>query len=88
VTSTPGQDDEDDEEDTAPGDGNADSDDDDPDPVEESRALVAILEEKGFVRGQNLQYFEDPWGSHNEISWGGRMGMVLTFLFGKEDSED
>jgi len=65
-----------------------DDGEDEPDPVEESRALVSILEEKGFVRGKNLQYFEDPWGSHNEISWGGRMGMVLTFLFGKEDAEE
>jgi predicted alpha/beta superfamily hydrolase len=85
-------DDDDDDDDEEEDDGDeADSDDvdddededaeEDVDPIEESRAFCAILREKGFKDGHNLQYFEDPWGSHDEISWGNRIGMALEYLF-------
>lgn len=63
----------------------AEEDEDDADPLQEARELCAILEEKGFVSGKNLLYFEDYWGYHDEISWGNRFGMVLSFLYGTED---
>ncbi len=31
--------------------------------------------------GCDLRYYEDPHGSHNESSWGGRFAEVLKFLF-------
>ena len=52
-----------------------------PHPFEGSRNLCEILIEKGFIRGDNLRYCEDYWGSHDEISWGRRMKDVLQFLF-------
>lgn len=57
--------------------------DDDLHPIEESRLLCDIFVQKGFKKGRNLKYFEDYWGTHNEITWGKRMSNVLKFLFGK-----
>jgi len=77
------EDDVDEEEDSSSED--AEEDEDDADPLQEARELCAILEEKGFISGRNLLYFEDYWGYHDEISWGNRFGMVLSFLYGTED---
>lgn len=63
----------------------AEEDTDDADPLQEARELIAILQDKGFVSGKNLLYFEDYWGYHDEISWGNRFGMVLSFLYGTEE---
>ena len=49
--------------------------------IYDTRELYVILEEKGFVQGENFYYYEDPWGFHNEESWAGRMEMILKFLF-------
>ncbi|MEQ8170956.1 MAG: alpha/beta hydrolase-fold protein [Candidatus Eremiobacterota bacterium] len=54
-----------------------------PHPFEGSRELCEILTDKGFIVGQNFHYYEDYWGSHDEISWGRRMKKVLMFLFGQ-----
>jgi hypothetical protein len=68
------------------GDDDAEGEDleDNPHPVEAARALCAILKAKGFRRGRQLRYFEDPRGVHHESAWGSRMGKVLKFLYGQE----
>lgn len=51
------------------------------DPMVEADMLCEILKSKGFKRGKNLRYFTDYWGSHDESSWGHRIGRVFKFLF-------
>ncbi len=75
---------EEDEKEDDPSD-DSEEDEDDADPLQEARELCAILQDKGFVTGKNLLYFEDYWGYHDEISWGNRFGMVLSFLYGTEE---
>jgi len=74
-------DDEDDEEDED------EEDDDEPesDPVEDARDFCDLLIDRGFVEGDDLLYYEDAWGYHDEVSWGIRMEKVLMFLFGLSD---
>lgn len=57
-------------------------------PVEESRILYNMLLEKGFKKGRNLKYFEDHWGTHDEIAWGYRMSNVLKYLFRRRKKTD
>ena len=47
-----------------------------------ARAMYALLEEKGYVRGRNLQWVEDEGGVHNEAAWGRRFKKALPFLLG------
>lgn len=54
-----------------------------PDPLDDAHDLRDVLEEKGFVEGDNLAFVTDPWGFHHEDSWGARMRGVLEFLFGE-----
>lgn len=51
--------------------------------IHQTRALRQILDDKGYVVGKNLSYFEDPRGTHSEGSWAHRMPRILQFLFGK-----
>jgi predicted alpha/beta superfamily hydrolase len=47
------------------------------------RKMKEKLISKGYKEGQNLGYFEDEEGQHNEYSWGRRFHQPLMFFFGK-----
>ncbi len=64
---------------------NDEDDEDEADPLEQADMLCEILKSKGFKRGRNLRYFTDYKGTHDEYSWGKRIGKVMSFLFGKEN---
>ncbi|HEY9721550.1 MAG TPA: alpha/beta hydrolase-fold protein [Oscillatoriaceae cyanobacterium] len=49
----------------------------------DARELEQDLITRGYTAGQNLDYFEDPIGGHNEQAWAYRFPMVLKYLFGK-----
>ena len=48
--------------------------------VSGARRLRDALAQKGWKLGQDLEYFEQPDGQHDEISWGSRVERMLTFL--------
>lgn len=45
--------------------------------------MVALLEDKGYVPGEDLLAHREEGGDHNERAWGERLWRPLTFLFGK-----
>ena len=45
-----------------------------------ARAMLAQLEAKGYDRGRNLRWVEDPRGQHRESDWGRRLAAALPFL--------
>ena len=49
--------------------------------IGDSRLLRDALVAKGWVLGDDLEYFEAEGGEHNERSWGARVGPMLEFLF-------
>lgn len=51
-----------------------------------TRRLKGILEDRGFVEGQNLAYLEDRGAGHNEWSWGQRLHLPLMYFFGKKSA--
>lgn len=51
-------------------------------PIDDSRELMELLESRGFTVGENLVYYEDQEGLHNEGSWARRMEVILLYLFG------
>jgi predicted alpha/beta superfamily hydrolase len=51
--------------------------------IGDSRLLRDALIAKGWVLGEDLEYFEAEDGEHNERSWGARVGPMLEFLFPK-----
>lgn len=52
-----------------------------PPAVANARALLAVLEDRGYAEGANLAYYEDAQGSHDEPSWSRRAPRILRFLF-------
>lgn len=46
--------------------------------------MLALLSQRGFVEGKNLQWFWDPQADHNEDAWAARVWRPLVFLFGSE----
>jgi predicted alpha/beta superfamily hydrolase len=49
------------------------------------RLMKSALIKKGYKEGQNLGYFEDAEGMHNEYSWAKRFHQPLLFFFGKQN---
>jgi len=45
--------------------------------------MVALLLEKGYVKGANLEYFYDVGAGHDERAWAKRLGRPLGFMFGR-----
>lgn len=45
------------------------------------RRLRRVLEEKGFRRGSDLEWIEEPGGRHDEAAWSRRLPGMLEFLF-------
>jgi predicted alpha/beta superfamily hydrolase len=45
--------------------------------------IVKLLEEKGYKRGVDLEYFYDEGAEHNEPAWAKRLWRPLLFMFGK-----
>ncbi|HEY4000808.1 MAG TPA: alpha/beta hydrolase-fold protein, partial [Candidatus Xenobia bacterium] len=49
--------------------------------VQDAEALRDVLEHRGYVDGQNLEYHEIPGATHDEDSWAHRAGYVLAWMF-------
>lgn len=49
--------------------------------IANARALRHELEQRGYVVGHDLGYFEDPQGGHDEMAWSHRLPSILEFLF-------
>jgi len=47
------------------------------------KKMVALLQEKGYKKGLDLDYYFQRHGVHNEQCWGNRFSRPLLFLFGK-----
>ena len=45
--------------------------------------MAALLEEKGYVPGEDLLAHKEEGADHNEHAWGERFWRPLTFLFGR-----
>jgi predicted alpha/beta superfamily hydrolase len=45
--------------------------------------MVSLLQEKGYKRGVDLEYFYDNGAAHNEPAWAKRLWRPLLFMFGK-----
>jgi predicted alpha/beta superfamily hydrolase len=45
--------------------------------------MLDILPKKGFILGENLEWFLDEKAEHNEAAWAARLHRPLLFLFGK-----
>jgi predicted alpha/beta superfamily hydrolase len=45
--------------------------------------MVALLLEKGYVKGADLEYFYDLGAEHNERAWARRLWRALGFVFGR-----
>ncbi len=45
--------------------------------------MFALLTEKGFLIGTNIDYFYAPKAEHNESAWAERLERPLMFFFGK-----
>jgi len=45
--------------------------------------MVSLLQEKGYKRGGDLEYFHDESAAHNEPAWAKRIWRPLLFMFGK-----
>lgn len=50
--------------------------------LDNARTLDQDLLARGYVQNQNLDYYEDAEGGHNELAWAYRFPMVLKYLFG------
>jgi hypothetical protein len=46
------------------------------------RKLRRLLEKKGYQRGVDLEWLEEPGGRHDEAAWARRLPGMLRFLFG------
>ncbi len=46
-------------------------------------SMRTALKKIGFREGQNLRWYRDPHGQHNERAWARRLWRPLLFLFGK-----
>jgi predicted alpha/beta superfamily hydrolase len=45
--------------------------------------MLAVLLEKGFAPGKDLEWFQDDGGEHSEVSWSRRLWRALVFLLGR-----
>ena len=48
-------------------------------------AIVRLLEQKSFVRGESLHYAEHAGQFHHESDWASRMEALLEFFFGQKE---
>ena len=53
-----------------------------PDALEDARQMKELLEQRDFLPGATLSYFEDQGARHNERAWARRFRKVLPFLLG------
>jgi predicted alpha/beta superfamily hydrolase len=47
-------------------------------------AMLRALEQKGFKRGKNLEWFHDREAEHNEAAWARRLWRPMLFMFGRK----
>ena len=52
-----------------------------PEVIDNTRAVVSLLEHEGYQEGKNLTYREIPGGQHNEASWSRQIGDALVDLY-------
>jgi predicted alpha/beta superfamily hydrolase len=45
--------------------------------------MITLLEEKGYTKGQDLEFFYDEGAEHNERAWAQRVWRPLVFMFGR-----
>jgi len=45
--------------------------------------MFCLLTSKGFVLGEELDYYFDRGAGHNEDAWADRLERPLRFMFGK-----
>lgn len=45
--------------------------------------MITLLGEKGYTKGNDLEYFNDEGAEHNERAWARRIWRPLVFMFGK-----
>ncbi len=48
----------------------------------EAQKMFCALSKKGFIIGENLDYFYASGALHNESAWANRLERPLLFLFG------
>ena len=53
--------------------------------VRDARRLRDVLLRQGWTAGEDLAYYEETDGLHNEVAWAARLPRVLQFLFGRGD---
>lgn len=46
-------------------------------------AMIGLLTEKGYTKGQDLDFFFDEGAGHNEPAWAHRLWRPLIFMFGR-----
>ena len=51
--------------------------------LNDARQMEQALVQRGYTLGQNLGYYEDAMGGHNELAWAYRLPMAFQFLFGQ-----
>lgn len=51
--------------------------------TENAAELYRIFTQNGWKPVKDVVYYQDAFAAHNERAWANRLGMVLTYLFGK-----
>lgn len=46
--------------------------------------MIELLKEKGYQKGEDLEYYFDQGAVHNEQAWANRLWRPLLFMFGKK----
>lgn len=47
-------------------------------------SMIRLLEEKGFMKGKDLEYQFEPSAEHNEHAWAARLWRPLVYMFGRK----
>jgi predicted alpha/beta superfamily hydrolase len=58
------------------------------DGLEEGQLMFAELTLKGYLLGQELDYFYDRGADHTESAWANRLARPLLFLFGRNEEAE
>ena len=51
------------------------------------RQMLAVLKDKGYKKGVDLEYFFDKDGDHTELDWSHRLWRPLKFFFNHRDAK-
>lgn len=53
-----------------------------------SRAMVALAQDRGMILGEDLAYMEDIWATHDEASWEQRLPSILGYILTDSPASD